>query len=71
MSFSKKLRCIRNKRDISQRALAEETGLSDGYISMLETEFKKNPSYDVIKLLARALNCKVQDLIGEEGENGS
>jgi len=65
MGLSENLKRIRTDRNISQRALAEAIGLSDGYISMLETEFKQNPTYEVLNLLAKGLACKVEDLIEE------
>ena len=38
----------REKEGLSQEALAEQLGLSDGYISLLE-QGKRSPSFTVIK----------------------
>ena len=65
MTFNERLKEQRQKQKLSQRALAEIAGLSDAHISMLETTCRENPSYFAIKKLAQALECKINDLIGE------
>lgn len=47
---------------ISQKRLAEITGVSFGYIQKLEQETRKNPSFSVVTKIAAALKVKPQDL---------
>ena len=48
---------------LSQRALAKRVGVSDAYITQLETRERINPSLDVLKKLAKALKVKAADLL--------
>lgn len=56
------LREMRKQHGLSQAALAEAIGSTQECISRYETGERK-PSIDVAVLLARALNCKVDDLL--------
>jgi len=53
----------RTKLGLSQRALAKRVGLSDAYITQLETRERINPSLDVLKKLAKALKVTVGELV--------
>ena len=53
----------RTKLGLSQRALAQRVGVSDAYITQLETRARINPSLDVLKKLARALKVSVAELV--------
>lgn len=53
--LSKRLVWLREQRSLSQRDLAERTGLSYGYISHIESGFRQ-PTLKTIRLLAAALN---------------
>jgi len=58
---------IRDRRQalgLSQRELARKVGVTDAYIALLETGKKTNPSLDVLKALAKALDVDVADLLG-------
>jgi transcriptional regulator with XRE-family HTH domain len=48
---------------LSQRALAQRVGVSDVYITLLETRQRTNPSLDVLKKLAKALKVTVGELM--------
>ncbi len=61
--FGGRLRAVRQKRGITQQALAEVAGMSLTYISNMEHGLKV-PSLTTILRLAVALDCKVMDLIG-------
>jgi transcriptional regulator with XRE-family HTH domain len=62
MKIGKKLLLIRKSKKISQAELSLLSGISQSYISDLETE-KKTPTLNVIAKLANGLNCSVLDLI--------
>ena len=61
--FGSRLRAIRQKRAITQQALADSAGMSLTYISNMEHGLKV-PSLTTILRLAVALDCKVMDLVG-------
>ena len=46
--------------------LAEKSGLSIGYISHLEIGSRKNPSYDTMNKIAKALNKDIGDVFENE-----
>jgi transcriptional regulator with XRE-family HTH domain len=53
----------RTELGLSQRALAQRIGVSDAYITQLETREHINPSFHVLKKLAKALNVTVAELV--------
>jgi len=55
---------LREKKGLSQKALGEKVGVSDAYITMLETGKRKNPSLEILKALAKALGVPVAELVG-------
>lgn len=60
---------IRKRRtdiNISQKELAEKTGLSNDYISKLELGKKDNPSLEVMQKIATALYCSVDELTNKQ-----
>ena len=59
-----KLRTMRIQHGLSQAALAEAIGSTQECISRYENGERK-PSIDTAVLLARALNCKVDDLLND------
>jgi transcriptional regulator with XRE-family HTH domain len=69
MKIGKKLLLIRKSKKISQAELSLLSGISQSYISDLETE-KKTPTLNVIAKLANGLNCSVLDLIEIEKQTG-
>ncbi len=56
---------MRKKAYLTQAELAELTGISDGYISRLETG-KVMPTADTLWKIAKAIGCKVDDLYEAE-----
>ena len=54
---------LRLRRKLSQRELATAVGVSDAYITLLETHQRKNPSLAVLKQLAKALGVPVTSLL--------
>ena len=53
----------RTESGLSQRALAKRVGVSDAYITQLETRERINPSLQVLKNLAKALQVTVVELV--------
>ena len=53
----------RTKLRLSQRELAKLVGVSDAYITQLETRARINPSLAVLKKLAKALKVTVGELL--------
>jgi transcriptional regulator with XRE-family HTH domain len=62
VSMLKKLPILRRKRKLSQRALAELTGLSYVHIARMETG-ESDPRLSTLKALAKALKVKIGDLV--------
>jgi transcriptional regulator with XRE-family HTH domain len=54
----------RTELGLSQRELAKRVGVSDAYITQLETRERINPSLDVLRRLAKALQVSVAELVG-------
>ena len=63
------IRKIRNKKELTQEALALESGLSQGYVNQLEngTRLYTQKSLEVI---AEALSTPIIDFFKEENANG-
>jgi transcriptional regulator with XRE-family HTH domain len=60
--MAKKLQALRNKRGLSQRELAERSGVSREYIARLETA-RQDPTLSTLEKLAKALGVKVARLL--------
>jgi XRE family transcriptional regulator of biofilm formation len=54
---------LRGAQGFSQRELAKRAGITDVYITLLETGQRKNPSLAVLKKLAKALGVPVTTLL--------
>jgi transcriptional regulator with XRE-family HTH domain len=61
--FGRRLREVRLRKGVTQQSLAGVAGMSEAYISNMESGFKV-PSLTTIIRLAVALDCKVMDLVG-------
>jgi transcriptional regulator with XRE-family HTH domain len=57
------LRLRRIMAGLNQGDLAERTGLSQSYISLLERGVKKKPTAKTLGILADALGCDIGDLM--------
>lgn len=64
MDLQKNLKVIRKKKKLSQRRLAEKSGVSYSMVCKLESGEQKNPSLDTLKKIASALEVKVADIMG-------
>jgi len=58
-----KLREMRLRQGLTQDKLAEISGVSQVYISRLEVKNKQSAGYVVLKKLAIALGCSIEDLL--------
>lgn len=57
------IKSIRKKRNLSQVELAKKAGITQAYLSLLETGQKKNPSLKTLSNLAGALNVPISELL--------
>lgn len=61
------LKEIRTKRNMSQKALAEAIGVTQGAVSAWEVGFW-TPTIENLKQLAVVLNCTVDELLADPKE---
>jgi PAS domain S-box-containing protein len=64
MTFGQQLRDLRNARGLTQRELAQKSGISYAYVSKLETGVMPPPRQKTIMALARALGTNSTDTDG-------
>jgi len=62
LAMLKKLPMLRKKRKLTQRALAELSGISYVHIARMETG-ESDPRLSTLKALAKALKVKIGDLV--------
>jgi transcriptional regulator with XRE-family HTH domain len=67
MDIGKRIEEIREQIGLSQSALARAVGTSQSAISQIEAG-ERNPSYDMLRQIAKALNVSVAHLVGGEVE---
>lgn len=58
-----RLKLIREQNEITQHELSKMSGVSYSTLTKLETGIIKNPSFQVISKISKALDVKVDDLI--------
>lgn len=63
-SLGQRLKHQRARAGLSLAEVAEATGISKTYLVRLETDPEANPSLDVLRRIALALDTTVADLIG-------
>jgi transcriptional regulator with XRE-family HTH domain len=54
---------LREDQGLTQAALAKRAGVTEAYVSMIESGVRKNPSLPTLKRLARALGVPVGELL--------
>lgn len=64
-SITEEIRVWREKRGLSQRALAKAAGISPVLVTKIESRAIVDPRLSTLRKLAKALNVRVADLIGE------
>jgi transcriptional regulator with XRE-family HTH domain len=57
-----RIKAVREKRGLSQEALADRAGISRGYLARLETG-RHEPTLTMLGKLAKALRVKLADLV--------
>ena len=57
------LKAVRQKQGLTTDELAKKARLTNGYISLLETGKRKNPSLAVLNRLAKSLRVPVAELL--------
>ncbi|MCC6316616.1 MAG: XRE family transcriptional regulator [Gemmatimonadaceae bacterium] len=68
MDIGKRIGEIRGQVGLSQSGLARAVGTSQSAISQIEAG-ERNPSFDMLRQIARALNVSVAHLVGGEVES--
>ncbi len=63
MSLAENIKHFREKREKTQRELADEVQVTPAYIALLETGDRVNPSTNVLSRIAKALDVQVNDLL--------
>jgi transcriptional regulator with XRE-family HTH domain len=63
MSLAMKLKQIRTARGLTQVALAKKVKMPQPYVARLESGAETNPKLDALRRLAKALRCKVSELV--------
>lgn len=58
------LKKYRRLKNYTQKELASKTGVSAGYVQMIELGKKNNPSIDLLQKIADALEVSINDLLG-------
>lgn len=67
MTFGEYVKRLRSEKQLSQRDLAEKSGVSNAEISRLESGERKKPSPNVIKAIAPPLGISYEDLMVKAG----
>lgn len=62
MFAGKKVREMRKKAGLTMAELGKKIGISEAYVSMLETGKRECPDGKVLYLIAKTLNCLPSDL---------
>ncbi|MBY0281856.1 MAG: helix-turn-helix transcriptional regulator [Alphaproteobacteria bacterium] len=65
-SLSKKIKERIHEKGLSTHALEKKAGLKPSAVQNILYGRSKNPSVTIIKAIARALGCKITDLIDED-----
>jgi transcriptional regulator with XRE-family HTH domain len=61
--FGMRLKQLRTVQGMTQVELAKRAKVTQGFIAQLEGGFRKDPSLSTLRRLARALKCKVSELV--------
>ena len=57
------LKRLRLARGLTQMQLAKKLKMKQPHLAMLESGAKPNPSLDTLRRLAKALRCKISELV--------
>ena len=67
MSLGQAIRAIREAERLSQKEVAEAAGIDQSYLSMIESDQRRNPGIRIMSRLARALQVSVDELAAFAG----
>ena len=67
LSFGKRLSTLRNQKGVTQEQLAEASGLSVDFLSLIERG-RRAPSFKTLEQLSKALGLSVRDLFDFENK---
>jgi len=67
MTLGQAIREIRQEVGVTQKNLAEAAGIDQSYLSMIESDQRRNPGTKVIARLAQALQISIDDLVSRAG----
>ena len=63
LSLATRLKRVRVQKGLTQRALADQVGVTQPYILMLEAGNRSNPSLQILRRLTKALEVPLADLL--------
>lgn len=63
-----KIKMLRIEKGLSLSKLSERTGISKSYLSLIERNIQRNPSWEVLEKLAKTLDVAVEDLVRRKKE---
>ncbi len=67
MSLGQAIRAIRQEAGLSQKELAEAAGIDQSYMSMIESDQRRNPGTRIMARLAQALRVSMDELAARAG----
>lgn len=62
---------IRSEKDVSQKYLAEKTGVSEAYISLIESNQRQNLGSKLLQKIADALDVDITDFYTDLDDNSN
>jgi XRE family aerobic/anaerobic benzoate catabolism transcriptional regulator len=65
-----RVRRLRARGGLTRRELAKEADVSERHLANLETGVG-NPSVQILRRVAQALNCNITELVGDEGDESA
>jgi XRE family aerobic/anaerobic benzoate catabolism transcriptional regulator len=68
--LGERTRRLRARSGLTRRELAKEADVSERHLANLETGVG-NPSAQILRQVARALNCSVAELVGDDGDESA
>ena len=68
MHMGERLHSLRQKSGQSLQAVADAVGISKAHIWEMEKGHSKNPSFDLVRKLAKHFGVSINALVGEEEE---
>ncbi len=68
MQIGERLHSLRQKSGQSLQAVADAVGISKAHIWEMEKGHSKNPSFDLVRKLAKHFGVSIDALVGEDDE---